>query len=237
MSNQIDTMDEVAAHDFREATAKDVVAIRRLFDANFPIRYDDRFYDFLEQGIEKGSLLGTEGKMVCAVAVHEGQIAGAIVLHTMNVSDAKATGKLTFDLVERQKPSTLAAYILLLAVRPKSRRQGVASDLIYHSSLMLGSKLTASEGDDLSAVSILLQSGIPWRKHLSDRPASLSCCVSLPRAYRRYFATHKPTTKQLAGSTGQQGLAVWVQCQATSPLRARRKTRSCGPSPSRARTW
>lgn len=144
--------DMVPEHDYREATAQDLPAVRRLFDASFPIKYDDRFYDLLEQGVETGSLLGTDGKLVCAVSEREGRVTGAVVMHTMNLSAAKASGKLPFDLLEAQGPRSTAAYILLLAVHPDSRRQGVASNLIYHGSLMLGTKLTAEEGDDLSAV-------------------------------------------------------------------------------------
>ena len=146
-------VDEERGVTFRPAKPTDVTRMRRLFDATFPIRYDSHFYDLLEQGIDRGSMHGVDGQLLCAVAERDdGALAGAVVMHTMNVSAAKAAGQLTFDLVEGQRPATLAAYILLLAVDPARRREGIGSDLIFHGSLMLGSRLSAQEGEELSAV-------------------------------------------------------------------------------------
>lgn len=147
-------VDEERGIAFRLAKASDVPAVRKLFDRTFPIKYDSRFYDLLEAGIDTGAMLGVSGKLMCAVAERDdGVLVGAVVMHTMNVSQAKAARQLTFDLVEGQRPETLAAYILLLAVDPASRRKGIGSDLIYHGSLLLGAKLSPAEGEALAAVS------------------------------------------------------------------------------------
>lgn len=112
-----------------------------------------KFYDLLEAGIDRGSMLGVAGKLVCAVAeTSDGELAGAIVLHTMNVSDAKKSGQLAFDLVEDQGPGALAAYILLLAVDERFRRRGAASDLIFHGTMLLADTLDTAEGNSLVAV-------------------------------------------------------------------------------------
>ena len=112
-----------------------------------------KFYDLLEQGLDKGSMLGVNGKMVCVVAeTDDNTIVGAIVLHTMLLAESKRSRQLTFDLIEKQGDDTLAAYILLLAVDQDYRRQGVASDLIYNGTMRLGDRLDQKEGANLQVV-------------------------------------------------------------------------------------
>lgn len=254
-------VDEERGVAFRPATPADVPAMRRLFDRTFPIKYDSRFYDLLEQGIDRGSMHGVAGQLLCAVAERAGGggLAGAVVMHTMDVSAAKAAGQLTFDLVEGQRPATLAAYILLLAVDPASRRTGIGSDLIYHGSLMLGGRLSAQEGEALSAVSrprrrspARIKGGgggeLAGARGAAPilAPVPVCCEAQQPpppasptpaRAHaRRSFATARRTTPPPTGCTGPSSLRCSGGYPSTTRSTAPSTLRTCGSWRCRAPT-
>ena len=113
------------------ATVEDVPALRALFDDAFPIRYDAAFYKLFADGIRSGGLAGKPGRMLCLAAKRRGALVGAVVLHTMNLADARRDKQLSFDVLQEQNPDTLAAYVMLLAVDPDARREGIATELVW----------------------------------------------------------------------------------------------------------
>ena len=55
------------------------------------------------------------------------------MVHTMVLNEERDAGRIKFQLVESQPLSAQAAYIMVVAVRSDRRREGIASDLIFHS--------------------------------------------------------------------------------------------------------
>lgn len=109
----------------------DVPAIRALYDESFPIRYDGAFYKLLAEGIKSGALPGKPGRSLVCVAKRRGAVVGAVVLHTLNLAEARREKQLTFDVLQQQDPTALAAYVMLLAVDRGARREGIATELVW----------------------------------------------------------------------------------------------------------
>jgi ribosomal protein S18 acetylase RimI-like enzyme len=89
------------------------------------------FYQPFTEALALGHFPGKKGVMVSITAVRRKAVVGVIVVHTMNLADAKAGGQLPYDIVENQGPETEAAYIMVLAVDRACRREGIGSELVY----------------------------------------------------------------------------------------------------------
>lgn len=103
------------------------------------------FYTTLARGIKEGKIDSPgagSGKFVvkCAiVALDSGEkrLAGAIAVHTMNLHTARETKRadgtsiLGFDIIEKVTEKTQGAYILMIGVMPKYRRNGIARELVH----------------------------------------------------------------------------------------------------------
>ena len=102
----------------------------------------------LQRGIQDGHMPDKQGQFVCTVARQGAAMLGVVMVHTMMLQAEREAGRILFQLVENQPFGAQAAYIMLLAVRSDRRREGIASDLVFH-----GVSKLAMANSDICAVS------------------------------------------------------------------------------------
>jgi ribosomal protein S18 acetylase RimI-like enzyme len=113
-----------------KAETTDIPQLQKIFEDVFPIQYPPQFYQDLQKGLSTESIAGKSGRIITLVAKVQGKIVGGILVHLLDLLEAKSNKSIPFDVIEGTS-ATYAAYIMLLAVDAKHRRQGIAKELLY----------------------------------------------------------------------------------------------------------
>jgi len=198
--------------DVRPAAPKDVPAIVTVLSHALCFKLEDNFAAKLEHAVANKIYPGESGSFSCIVAELNKKVIGAIVTITINLHQAIASGRFSYELLKNIKDDTELVFVKALAVERAHRQQGVGRELLYAGvrDLAMGSKRVGAVRTWLCAYCE------------ADAVAALTSPAASLREFHhvcRPCSTRLRATRHLRSSWRRSASAPSVTCQTFTPRR------------------